>query len=55
MLPASFILIALITEAASTSETPVNVFQTTRCNNPEDNYLHSRSRENLKSEINAVF
>jgi hypothetical protein len=26
----------------------VNFWQTTRCNNPEDNHLHTRRRENLK-------
>jgi hypothetical protein len=32
---------ALMTVAASTSETSVNVYQTTRCNNPEDSHLHT--------------
>jgi hypothetical protein len=41
--------IALIMEAASTSETSVNFSQTTRCNNPEDSHLRTRHRENLKS------
>jgi hypothetical protein len=36
-------------EAASTSETSVNFYQTTRRYNPEDSHLHTRSRENLKS------
>jgi hypothetical protein len=36
-------------EAASTSETKVNFYQTTRRNNPEDIHLHTRRRENLKS------
>jgi hypothetical protein len=36
-------------EAAITSETSVNFYQTTRRNHPEDNYLHIRRRENLKS------
>jgi hypothetical protein len=35
--------IALMTEAASTSETPVNFYQTTRRYNPEDRHLHSRT------------
>jgi hypothetical protein len=41
--------IALMVEAASTSDTSVNVYQTTRRNIPEDSYLHTRRRENLKS------
>jgi hypothetical protein len=36
-------------EAASTSETSVNFYQTTRRNNTEDSQLHTRRRENLKS------
>jgi hypothetical protein len=36
-------------EAARTSETLVNFYQTTRCYNPEDSNLHTRRRENLKS------
>jgi hypothetical protein len=36
-------------DAASTSETSVNFYQTTRRNNPEDSHLHTRRRENLKS------
>jgi hypothetical protein len=35
-------------EAASTSETSVNFYQTTRCYNPEDTHLHTRRGENLK-------
>jgi hypothetical protein len=35
------ILIALIMEAASTSEKSVNFYQTTRRNNPEDSHLLS--------------
>jgi hypothetical protein len=41
--------IALMMEAASASKTPVNFYQTTRRNIPEDSHLHTRSRENLKS------
>jgi hypothetical protein len=41
-------LIALMMEAARTSETLVNVYQTTRCYNPEDSNLHTHRRENLK-------
>jgi hypothetical protein len=41
--------IALMMEAASTSETSVNFYQTTWRNNPEDSHLHTRRLENLKS------
>jgi hypothetical protein len=41
--------IALMMEAAVTSEKSVNFYQTTRGNNPEDSHLHTRRRENLKS------
>jgi hypothetical protein len=41
--------LALMMEAARTSETSVNFYQTTRCNNPEDSHLHTHRRENLKS------
>jgi hypothetical protein len=38
-------------ETESTSETSVNFYQTTRCNNnPQDSYLHTRRRENFKSD-----
>jgi hypothetical protein len=36
-------------EAASTSETSVNFYQTTQRNNPEDSHLLTRRRKNLKS------
>jgi hypothetical protein len=42
-------LIALMMEAARTSETLVNFYQTTRRYNPEDSHLRTDSRENLKS------
>jgi hypothetical protein len=42
-------IIRAMTEAASTSETSVNFYQTKRRNNPEDSHLHTRRRENLKS------
>jgi hypothetical protein len=38
-----------VDEAASTSETLVNFYQTTRRYNPEDSHLHAGRRENLKS------
>jgi hypothetical protein len=41
--------IALMMEAASTSETSVNFYQTTRRYNPEDGHLHTRRLEKLKS------
>jgi hypothetical protein len=36
-------------EAARTSETLVQLYQTTRRYNPEDSHLHTHRRENLKS------
>jgi GH25 family lysozyme M1 (1,4-beta-N-acetylmuramidase) len=42
-------MIALMMEAASTSETSVNFYQTTRGNKAEDSRFHTRRRENLKS------
>jgi hypothetical protein len=38
-------------ETVSSCETPVNIYQTTRRNNPEDSHLHSRRRDNLKSHL----
>jgi hypothetical protein len=43
------LIIALMMEAASISETSVNICQMTRRNNPEDSHLHNSRRENLKS------
>jgi hypothetical protein len=37
------LLIALMMEAASTSETSVNFYQTARHNNPEDSHLHTNN------------
>jgi hypothetical protein len=50
MLDAS--IIALMMEAAGTSKTSVNFYQTFRRNNPEDSHLHTRRRENQKSQNN---
>jgi hypothetical protein len=43
------VMIALMTEAARTSETMVNFYQTTRRYNPEDSHLRNHRLENLKS------
>jgi hypothetical protein len=43
------LLIALMMEAARTSETSVNFYQTTRRYNVEDSHLRTNRRENLKS------
>jgi hypothetical protein len=47
------LLIAVMMEAASTSETWANFYQTARRNNPEDIHLHTRYRENLKSHFSS--
>jgi hypothetical protein len=47
-------IFALMMEAVSTSETSVNFYQTTRPNIPEDSYLHTGRRENLKSHKTYV-
>jgi hypothetical protein len=39
----------LMMEAARTSETLVNFYQTTRRYNPEDSHFRTHRRENLKS------
>jgi hypothetical protein len=41
--------VALMMEAAQTSEISVNSYQATRRYNPEDGHLHTHSRENLRS------
>jgi hypothetical protein len=41
--------LALMMEAARTSETLVNFYQTTRRYNPEDSHLRTHRRENLES------
>jgi hypothetical protein len=47
------LIMALMMEAASTSEISVNFCQTTCCNIPEDSHLHTHRSENLKSYINS--
>jgi hypothetical protein len=42
------LLITLMMEAASTSETSVNSYNTTRRNTPEDSNLHIHRLDNLK-------
>jgi hypothetical protein len=38
-------------EAAKSSETLVNLYQTTRRRNPEDSHIRTNRRENLKSYL----
>jgi hypothetical protein len=49
------LLIALMMEAASTSETLVNFYQTAQRKIPEEGHLHTRRRENLKSHTLFTF
>jgi hypothetical protein len=51
----AYSIIALMMEVASTSETSVNFYQTTRRYNPEDSHLNTRRRENLKSHATGFF
>jgi hypothetical protein len=46
--------IALMIEAASTSETSVNFYQTTRCYNSEDSHLRTHRRENFILHFSLV-
>jgi hypothetical protein len=41
---------ALMMEAARTSETLVNFYQTTRCYNPEDSNLHAHNRPQRRTK-----
>jgi hypothetical protein len=47
--------IALVIEAASTSEMSVNFYHTIPRNKPEDSHLHTRHCENLKSHLQRLF
>jgi hypothetical protein len=49
------LLIALMMEAVSTSETSVNIYQTTRRNIPEDSHLLTGRREEVKSQSCSSF
>jgi hypothetical protein len=40
-------------EAANTSETSADFYQTTHRNNPEGSHLHTCRRENLKSHLDS--
>jgi hypothetical protein len=44
-------IIALMMEAASTSETSIDIQLRTRQDIPEDSELHTRRHENLKSHM----
>jgi hypothetical protein len=46
--------IALMMEAARTTETMVKFYQTTRCYYPEESYLRALRRVNLKSYSNVA-
>jgi hypothetical protein len=52
VLTAPSMKIGAMMEAASTSETSVNFYQTTRRNIPEESQLHTRRSENLISHLN---
>jgi hypothetical protein len=49
-------IVALMMEAARTSETLVNFYRTTTTDyNPEDSHLRTHRRENLKSYLKFLF
>jgi hypothetical protein len=49
------VIIALMMEAASTSETLVNFYQTTRHNNPEDSHIYTRRHDKIKTQQCHMF
>jgi hypothetical protein len=49
------LLIALKMEAASTSETSINFYQTTQSNIQRNSQLHTRRRENPKPHLLLIF
>jgi hypothetical protein len=51
----AFCLIALMIEAVSSSENPVNIYKITRCSIPEERHLHTRRCEDLKSHQNPKY
>jgi hypothetical protein len=48
-------IIALMMKAASTSETSVNFYQSTRRYNPEESHIYIRRHEDLKSHLKEGF
>jgi hypothetical protein len=46
---AASIVGAMMMEAAITSKKSLNLYETTRRNNPEDSHIHTPYHENLKS------
>jgi hypothetical protein len=48
-------LTALKMVAVSSSETSVNIYQTTRHNIPQDSHLRIRRRETLKSHVELIY
>jgi hypothetical protein len=47
-------MVALMMEAARTSEMSVNFYQTTRRYNPDDDHRRTHRRENLKSYLRFI-
>jgi hypothetical protein len=52
---APMLIIALMMEAGSTSETSVIFYETARRDIPQDSHLHTRCRENMKSPTHVSF